>query len=266
MGVDKIVTLFLVLICHTLPVCEAKILASCQDSSPPCVSHSVEPQTVCQGGNAGIAITFELPASMAENINPRNIKVMHLDQIIIHGTQLKGFLSDDENREEWMSTLSYHKNDVTFQISKSNISRKDEFYSQFTLQIHHIVWETSPSIWFVVENCQSNIEHVEPTPVVTEQTIIDAASNPAEMHTFAYSTLSDANDEDQNPVDINKGIIHRKDKLKNYALQMASKMYASNDNLKPVVMMEALIGISVLTLVTLLSVSCLIYYNYLKKQ
>ena len=113
------------------------------------ILQSVATQTVCQGGNASITTTFKMPSASAQGIPPENVAVMHLDQTIIQGTELK----------VWVISLLYHGDLLTFQASKSNLSQEDEFFTQFAVTVSHNVWETSPSKWFlVVDSCQSNSE------------------------------------------------------------------------------------------------------------
>ena len=152
--------LFLIisLISIALPLSESKLLPLCQDSPPTCLLQSVTTQTVCQGGNASITITFQLPSASAQSIPPENLVVMHLDQTIIQGTELKGFLNEDEDSERWVISLLYQGDFLTFQASKSNLSQENEFYIQFALSLGDDVWETSPSVWFDIESCKSNSE------------------------------------------------------------------------------------------------------------
>ena len=182
-------------------------------------------------------------ASRGQSIAPQDITVMHLDQVIIQGTQLKGFLDEDEDRERWMISLSYSGDLLTFLASKSNVRQKDEFYSQFALQLGNQVWETSPSTWFDVEDCNSGSQSTIKAEKKRTTTTIYAILSQTPTYRLA------------NPTE-RRGM----DKLQNDSLQIDNEKYSSFDDIRQMII--ALIAISVISLVILFSI---IYYIHLVK-
>ena len=253
----KIFTRFLIIITIALPISETKLLPTCPDSPPPCLLQSVATQTVCQGGNASITATFQLPATSAQSIPPENLVVMHLDQIIIQGTELKGFLNEDEDSERWVISLLYQGDFLTFQASKSDLSQENEFYTQFALSLGDDVWETSPSVWFDIESCKSNSESTQvlPEEPITVPTYYATVTlNLAKIYTLSSLTIYPDNDDNSLHSTEISGEKHRTDKVDDQPNLICS----SDETLKQ--MMSAVIALSVLTYVTLLPMMIIIYY------
>ena len=174
-----------------VPTFEGKLLPGCSSSPPPCVHRDIDPKTVCEGANGIISIEFQLPLSLGQTFPPQGISVMHLDQIIIQGTELKGFLSEDEDSDEWVISLSYNGDLLTFRVNKSNVRQKDEFYSQFALRLDQDVWESTPVVWFdVQEDCDSDSQSTQDVARDTT-TLVSIVTDQAEKSTLASGCCVD---------------------------------------------------------------------------
>ena len=194
----------------------------------------------------------------AQRIPPENVAVMHLNQTIIQGTELKGFLNEDEDRERWIISLLYQGDLLTFQASRSNLRQKDEFYTQFALSLGDDVWQPSPSVWFDIDSCKSNSEH---TQVLPEQPITVptyyATSNLAKVHTLSYLTIYPDDGKSLNSTEIS-GEKHRTGKLDDRTNMICRPTCSSDETLKQ--MVSAVIALSVLTYVTFLPMMIIIYF------
>ena len=138
-------------------LCEAAILPKCEDSDPPCVYEEITTQPVCEESSDTVNIVFKLLQSVLQMIPPENISAMHLDKTIMQGTQLKDFLSNAENRDRWEIAMLYKAELLEIQVSNNFIQKGDSFHSQFVLDMGSHILETSPSIWFIVEDCSKQL-------------------------------------------------------------------------------------------------------------
>ena len=154
MAIHSIVcSLVYVWLCLVVVKGGATTLPQCQNSDPPCVYKDVEPKTVCEGNNASLEITFKLPPAVLQKFPPHNISVVHQNQIIIQGSEVKCFLTNDGGKARWKTQSLYKGQLLVFQVINSKVQKRDEFYSHFVLQVGSGKLETHPSKWYTVKDC-----------------------------------------------------------------------------------------------------------------
>ena len=92
-----------------------------------------------------------------ENTIPGNIRAMHLDETVIQGVNVQGFLNEDENSDRWkIGILYYEHNLLKIQVTNTNVQMKDGFFSHFVI-VGGDTLVSHASNWFVVKDCPRDI-------------------------------------------------------------------------------------------------------------